>query len=136
MKALLIFGSVLLSWYVFGGICPPARCQDHNHLASLVRYIEYKLERDNIPGLAACIVRQDSIVWSGEFGFQTLSDSIPMTLHSVTGIASITKLIVATAILQLIERKALDLHTRVNALLPFAIRHPDHPEDESQLPSC
>lgn len=103
-------------------------CQEHNQLRPLREYIDFKMERDHIPGLAACIIRKDSIVWSHGFGYQNAELRIPMTPHSVIGTASITKIVTAIAIMQLHERGKLNLDDPVNKFLPFAIRHPKYPE--------
>jgi len=104
------------------------RSQDQNQLATLSKYIEFKMQRDFIPGLAACIIRQDGIVWSRGFGFQNLDSHIQMTSQSVIGTASVSKLITAIAIMQLHERKKLNVDDPINKYLPFKIQHPKYPD--------
>jgi len=105
----------------------PLHSQQQDQSSGLTEYIDFKMQRDFIPGLAACLVRQDEIVWSQGFGFQNLDARIPMTPQSVIGTASVSKLITAIAILQLHERKQLNLDDPINKFLPFAIQHPKYP---------
>ena len=105
-----------------------AHSQEHDQLRTLREYIDFKIERDHIPGLAACIVKGDEVVWSQGFGFQKIDARMPMTPQSVIGTASITKIVTAIAIMQLRERGKLNLDDPVNKFLPFAIRHPKYPE--------
>jgi CubicO group peptidase (beta-lactamase class C family) len=102
--------------------------QDHEALPLLTTYIDYKMQRDHIPGLAACIIKSDRIVWSRGFGFQNVDEKIPMTTESVVGIASISKIVTAVAVLQLYERGLLDLEAPIKNYLPESIRHPLYPD--------
>jgi CubicO group peptidase (beta-lactamase class C family) len=101
--------------------------QEDGRLQSLRDYIDLKMERDHIPGLAACIVTRNAMVWSRGFGFQNLGTRIPMTPQSVIGTASVTKLVTAIAVMQLHERGKLSLDEPINTFLPVAVRHPDYP---------
>lgn len=54
-----------------------------------------------IPSLGACIIINDTVVWSQGFGDQNELDTVYM-------VGSITKSFTATAILQLYENNSLD----------------------------
>ena len=86
-----------------------------------------KMERFDIPGLTACIVRDDDIIWHGEYGKADLELSLPMTETTGFVIASISKSYTATTALQCVERGLLDLDTDVSSYLPFTVRHARHP---------
>jgi CubicO group peptidase (beta-lactamase class C family) len=100
--------------------------QKNNHLSELRNYITFKLQRDHIPGLAVCIVGPDGIKWSQGFGFQNLETHIPMTPQSVMGTASVSKLVTAIAIMQLVEHHKLQLDDPINKFLPMKIWHPKY----------
>ncbi len=123
--ATLIF--ILLLW-VTVGINNAALCRQNHPLASLDEYITFKLERDHIPGLVACIIKGDSIAWSKGYGLRNLEQKHPMTMQSVIDVASITKLVTATAVMQLVENGRINLSDPINKLLPFKIHHPVHPD--------
>jgi CubicO group peptidase (beta-lactamase class C family) len=126
MRTLLAFAASLLC--LAGTNMEFLHCQGHDPLRPLCEYIDFKLERDHIPGLAACIIKKNAIVWSRGFGFQNVEARIPMTPQSVIGTASITKIVTAIAIMQLHERGKLNLNDPVNKFLPFALRHAKYPE--------
>jgi CubicO group peptidase (beta-lactamase class C family) len=95
---------------------------------SIDQQIERWMEKNNVPGLAACIVHQDGIVWSNGYGLANRTKNIPFTPDSTLfQIASITKTITATAIMQLRDRGLFALDDDVNAFLPFSLRNPRHP---------
>jgi CubicO group peptidase (beta-lactamase class C family) len=82
----------------------------------------------HVPGLAACIVRGDRIVWSGGYGMANLTESIPFTPdRTLFQIASITKVITATAVLQLRDRGLFELDDDVSDYLGFPVRNPRYP---------
>jgi CubicO group peptidase (beta-lactamase class C family) len=62
-----------------------------------------------IPGLSAVIVSDQDVLWARGFGFADVEHSIPATPDTLYHIASLTKTFAATLIMQLVERKELDL---------------------------
>ena len=87
------------------------------------------MEKQNVPGLAACIVKGDEVVWSNGYGMANLTKLIPFTPdQSLFQIASVTKGITATAIMQLRERGLLKLDEDINKFLRFSVRNPKHPD--------
>ena len=85
------------------------------------------MEKQNVPGLAACIVHADKIVWSNGYGMANLTKRIPFTPdQSLFQIASISKTFTATAIMQLRDKGLLQLDDDVNEFLPFSVRNPKH----------
>ncbi len=104
--------------------------QELNKLKLLDEYVSIKMERDKIPGLSVCLVKDDKIIWAKGYGWANTERKIPMTIGSVLGIASISKLITATAIMQLYEQGLIDIYSPMNKYLPFKIQHPNYPSDE------
>jgi CubicO group peptidase (beta-lactamase class C family) len=78
------------------------------------------MDKGQIPSLAAAIVVNDEVAWANGYGDQSDLDTAYM-------VGSIEKSIIATAVLQLVERGTIDLDSDVNEYLPFAVRHPDFP---------
>jgi CubicO group peptidase (beta-lactamase class C family) len=85
------------------------------------------MERQKVPGLAACIVKGSEVVWSRGYGMASMTREIPFTPdRSLFHIASISKTITATAVMQLRDRGLLELDEDVNQFLPFSVRNPQH----------
>lgn len=99
--------------------------QELKSIQLLDEYINMKMARDKIPGLAACLVKDGEIVWAKGYGWADTEKGTPMTISSVLGVASISKLITATAIMQLHEQNLIDIDSPINKYLPFKIQHPD-----------
>jgi CubicO group peptidase (beta-lactamase class C family) len=91
--------------------------------------IERWLKKKNVPGLAACIVKDDKIVWANGYGWANIEKKIPFTPDkTLFHIASISKTITATAIMQLRDRGHFDLDDDVSNYLPFPARNHRHPD--------
>jgi len=75
--------------------------------------------RWEIPGLAVGIAQDDEIVYARTLGVQSLATQAPVTLDSVFGVASISKIFVATAVMQLAERGAIELDAPLVHYLPY-----------------
>ena len=72
----------------------------------------------HIPGMVVVLVRDSTILLARGYGYADLERRIPFSPDStVIRIASVSKLITATAVLQLAERGTVDLHRDVDATL-------------------
>jgi CubicO group peptidase (beta-lactamase class C family) len=96
---------------------------------TLDEFILGKMKSANIPGLSACIVKKDKLVWSGAFGWADVENKKPMTEETIQNIGSISKTITATAVMQLFEQGKFKLDDDVNGYLPFGVRNPRFPDD-------
>ncbi|GAA4840264.1 serine hydrolase domain-containing protein [Paenibacillus vulneris] len=85
------------------------------------------MEKHRIAGLAASVVREGRMLWSGGYGWANLERKTPVTSRTIFRIASITKSVVATAFMQLVERGLSDIDQDVGAVLGFPLRNPRYP---------
>lgn len=96
---------------------------------SLDEFITSMMETSHLPGLAACIVKNNGIAWSKGYGWANIEQRIPMTPDTLMNIGSISKTITATAIMQLWEEGKFQLDDDINNHLPFAVKNPFHPNE-------
>jgi len=108
---------------VDGGQLPPSRRRlDATAIASW-------MASQNVPGLAACIAQGDKLVWHDGYGMANVSKRIPFTPdRTLFHIASVTKTITATAVMQLRDRGHFHLDEDVGRFLKFSMRNPRYPE--------
>ncbi len=90
-------------------------------------YIQDEMSTQNIPGLSACIVKGDQVIWKAAYGMANIELMIPVTLETKFTLASISKLFVATACAQLWENGMLDIDTDINDYLPIDVINPNFP---------
>ncbi len=96
----------------------------------LDKWIRAQMEYRCLPGLAAAVVYDQDLVWSGYYGYADLEKREPMTARTVFRIASITKTFTSTAIMILRDRGKLQLDDPVVKYLPwftYKNRFPDGP---------
>ncbi|MBN2065573.1 MAG: serine hydrolase [Candidatus Thermoplasmatota archaeon] len=82
----------------------------------------------HMSALAAAIVKEDKVVWTKGFGVYDRENNKKTTEETIFLAASISKTITATAVMQLYEKKLLNLDDDVNKYLPFSLRNPNYPE--------
>ncbi len=95
--------------------------------AQIDAFIESEMTQRNIPGLAACVVKNQEIVWSNAYGTANFDTNTPVQTNTLFTVASISKLFVATALMQAYEAGLIDLDTDINNYLDFDVVHPDFP---------
>jgi CubicO group peptidase (beta-lactamase class C family)/S-formylglutathione hydrolase FrmB len=98
-------------------------CQD-SELASLENFIQNYTVENHKPGFAACIIKNDSVYWNGNFGFANLTDSIPVTDSTLFNAMSISKTFASVCIMQLWEDGLIEMDENINNCLPFQIDNP------------
>lgn len=95
---------------------PPARVHTFQSSA-VVTFLRAEMRRRQIPGLQIAVVRHGEIVLHGAYGTANIQDSVPVNDRTVFSINSITKAFVGVAIMQLVERRQLDLSAPVSRYL-------------------
>ena len=73
-----------------------------------------EMKRSRLPGLAVALVKDEEIVWSKGYGLADLEAGLPVTPGTVFPACSVTKPVVATAVMQWHERGAFALDDPVN----------------------
>ena len=92
--------------------------------------IEALMKHGHMPSLAACVVKNNTVVWAKPYGY---ADLRPLrrrktTLDTVYPMGSISKSIAATAIMKLNETGLIGLDDNVSEYLPFDLKNPKHPD--------
>jgi len=97
--------------------------------AAFDQKISFLMRIAGFSSLSACIIKDDQIIWSNGYGYYDRSERKPAMIDTNYVLASITKTIVGTALMQLYEQGLFDLDDDVNAFLPFELRNPNFPDD-------
>jgi CubicO group peptidase (beta-lactamase class C family) len=78
-------------------------------LALFTRYLESLRIQAGIPGLSAAITSNGRIIWEGGLGFADLETRVAAAPHTPYRIASITKTVTSTLLMQCVEEGRLNL---------------------------
>jgi CubicO group peptidase (beta-lactamase class C family) len=86
-----------------------------------------------LSGLAVLTVKRGKVTYTGNFGRRSIdattpSKSLRVNPHTKFRIASISKLVTAIGVMQLVEQGKIDLDADVSEYLGFAFRNPDFPD--------
>jgi hypothetical protein len=82
----------------------------------------------HIPGLAACIIKDTSIIWTGSYGYANIKENRKVSDSTVFMLASISKTFVAVALMQLYREGLFNLDDNINNYLPWSVNHPKYPD--------
>jgi CubicO group peptidase (beta-lactamase class C family) len=89
-------------------------------------YILARMESARVPGLSVCVVRQDEVLLSRGYGLANVKKKVPVTPDTLFLLASISKPVAATALMQLCEQGRFGLDDPIGPHLPFAVVNPNH----------
>lgn len=100
---------------------PPANVE-RGDLRYLEQYMDWyfarQMSKHNVPGVSVALVSDDKILWMKAYGHADVERELPATTRSVYQVGSISKIITAAAVMQQVERDALDLDTPIQRYLP------------------
>lgn len=87
-------------------------------VAGIDSLVTAKMTAERIPGVSVAVVVDGRLTWSDGYGFADLENFVPATRRTAYRTASVGKTITATAVMQLAERRAVDLDAPVQQYCP------------------
>jgi serine beta-lactamase-like protein LACTB len=96
----------------------PAAKEYEAAAAALEKMIQREVADKGLPALSIALVDDQKIVWSKGYGFADPAAKKPATAQTVYRVGSVSKLFTDLAVMQLVERGALDLDAPVTKYLP------------------
>jgi methyl acetate hydrolase len=87
--------------------------------SAIDRVLADAVEGGKLPGVVGLVANDSGVIYRGAFGRRAIDKPEPMTLDTVFRIASMTKAITATAVMQLIESGRIGLEQPIGEILPF-----------------
>ncbi len=85
------------------------------------------MKMGRMSAMSAAIVQNGELRWSDGFGLYDRERNRQAADDTIYLVASITKTVTATAVMQLYERGKFELDDDVSGYLPFLLRNPHHP---------
>ena len=86
-------------------------------LNTLLNSAERRLAEVNIASLAVAATQDGAVLCEGAIGWADRANHLPATAHTPYSLASISKPVTATALMQLVERGQIDLDAPINTYL-------------------
>ena len=85
-------------------------------------------QENNVVGATCLVTKNNEIKEIVNYGYSNFEKGIEVNENTVFRIASVSKLLVATCIMQLVEKGKLDLDEDVSKYLGFKLRNPKYPD--------
>lgn len=82
----------------------------------------------HFPSISACIIKDSSVVWYKGYGFSNRLKLKHPSMDTVYLVASVSKTVTATALMQLYEQGKFGLDDNVDDYLGFELKNPSYPE--------
>lgn len=99
-----------------------ALCLGGQEGQNLDNQISHEMEIHKIPSIAAGIIKNEAIVWKKAYGQADRENGVPATTETIYLLASISKLVVVTGVMQLYEQGVIDIDEDISLYLPFVLR--------------
>jgi CubicO group peptidase (beta-lactamase class C family) len=122
-QIVLAVSSLLTS--IFSSCAPKSAAPQS--VAELDAYIAKEVLAAQYPGFSVAVVVDDKMVWSKGYGVSNLTTRAAVTADTPFMLASVSKVVTGTALMQLVEAGKLDLDADINTYLPFKIENPRAP---------
>jgi len=100
----------------------PATAQPR--IAPIDAALRTAVERGDVPGVVALVTDRKGVIYRGAFGVTDVASKKPMAVDSMFRIASMTKAVTSTALMQLVEQGKLGVDDSVDKYLPEMAKLP------------
>jgi CubicO group peptidase (beta-lactamase class C family) len=91
---------------------------------------------EKVPGVSIALVDRDGILWAAGFGYTDMNQEAPVTMETIFGMASITKVFTATAVMFAIQDGVVELDVPIiEYLSDFSVnsRFEEKPQEKITL---
>jgi len=105
----IIICFVFLSTAVFGQV----------NEKQIVKYLQQVRNETGAPGISVAVAVMGKIIFSGGAGFAELENMIPAAGSTVHNVGSVSKVMAAVAIMQLVEQGAVELDVPIQTYVPY-----------------
>lgn len=83
------------------------------------RMLDELVRINGVPGMGAAIWKDDKVIWTGSAGYRDVERQLTVDDATIFRLASVSKLLAATAAARLQEQGKLDIDAPVTAVLPW-----------------
>lgn len=90
--------------------------------------IRQEIEAAKFPSVSVLVFKGNAVVFAKGYGFANIEEKRSATTDTLYQIASVSKLVTATAIMKLQEQGYFHLDDDINRYLPFKVQNPYYPE--------
>ncbi|AQR90451.1 CubicO group peptidase (beta-lactamase class C family) [Clostridium saccharobutylicum] len=104
-----------------------------NNFEYLNDFLSGKMQESKIPGMTVGIIRNDEIIYYGEFGLRDINKNSNVTKDTLFAIGSASKAFTSLSIGILVDEGKLDLDTPIKKYMPNFEMHNKYAEEHLTL---
>ncbi|MFK7784321.1 MAG: serine hydrolase domain-containing protein [Crocinitomicaceae bacterium] len=116
--------TMAIAFFIFNG-CKKDEVEI-NGIEDFETYLSEEMTDQNIPATAVMIFKGETILYEKYQGYSNIQQNVALADNHLFLIASISKVVTATALLQLYEDGAFGLDEPINNYLPFSVTVPGY----------
>ena len=134
MRTINYYFIILLGLAFYGcGVQPqqpytPPTVQSFNFNSTVGTVVDSVVQAESIPGLSIGMISKGKIAWTQGYGVNSLSSNLPVTNESRFKANQAADVMVAVAVMQLVERGLLDIDADINDYLEHDLTNARFPQ--------
>lgn len=113
-----------------------AHAEEASPTEALDAYTVARFQARDVVGGAVIIARDGEILYGYDFGYKNASRTWPVSLDTCFHAASVTKMVSAIGLMQLLEEKNIPLDTPLKDVVGFQVVNPAFPEADITIARC
>lgn len=118
----------MVSLLLFGAGCKKDN-PEVNSVEELETFVEEELSAQNIPAISLLIFKEGNILYEGLFGESNVDQNLALADDHLFLLASVSKTVTATALMQLYDQGEFGLDDKINDYLSFSVSVPGESTD-------
>lgn len=99
---------------------------DIESISDFEQYVEDEMKDQNIPAMAVLFFKEDEILYEKYLGLSNVEQNTALAGDHLFLLASVSKVVTATALMQLYEADSFELDDPINNYLPFEVKVPNY----------
>ena len=117
-----------ISFIIIVSLLASGGAKGQSKFDTLTKRMQTLFLNDSLPGLSVVLVNTKGIVYQKNFGYADIANKVPYTTATIQNIGSVSKTLIAVAIMKAVELKYFTLETDINDILPFKVVNPNAPD--------
>lgn len=99
----------------------------------LTSYIDSCFAKSKVPGISLAALDENGVIFQRSFGYADIARRKKFTEETIINIASISKTVIAVAMMKAVDEGYVDLDEDINSYLPFKVVNPYHQDKKTTL---
>ncbi len=118
---------ILFSFFLLLFSCQQTSKKESFDPVDLRESLHQVVDKHELMGMAVLLLSDGEVLWQSNYGLANKATNRPVDKNTLFRVASISKTVTATAVMQLVESGKLDLDKAASHYLGWELKHPQFP---------